>query len=89
MPRKKKTDSAVLGTTGESISSITYPAKRKNIPPAGLEAQGVVREAPRLRREYNPHLPPVLRSATDPAATLWQRDDGVCGRAVGAALDYH
>jgi adenine-specific DNA-methyltransferase len=39
-----------------------YPeAMRKNIPPAGLAAQGRVRETPRHRFEYNPHLPPVLR----------------------------
>ncbi len=36
-------------------------AKRKNIPPAGLAAQGQVREVPKHRYEYNPHLPPVLR----------------------------
>lgn len=65
MPRRKKTDVAGPGNPGDSITSIKYPAKRKNIPPAGLEAQGVVQEAPRLRYEYNPHLPPVLRSATD------------------------
>jgi hypothetical protein len=68
MPRKQKINAAVQGNTGEAIASIKYTAKRKNIPPAGLEAQGVVQEAPRLRHEYNPHLPPVLRSATDPAA---------------------
>ena len=48
-----------------SVASITYPAKRKNIPPAGLEAQGVVRETPTVRYDYNPHLPPALRSAPD------------------------
>jgi adenine-specific DNA-methyltransferase len=42
-------------------------AKRKNIPPAGLEAQGVLREAPKIRYEYNPHLPPILRTATKAA----------------------
>ena len=65
MPRKKKTDSASTSNAGDAITSLKYPAKRKNIPPAGLEAQGVVREAPRIRYEYNPHLPTVLRSATD------------------------
>jgi adenine-specific DNA-methyltransferase len=65
MPRKKKTDSAASANTGDSVTSIKYPAKRKNIPPAGLEAQGVLQEAPKIRYEYNPHLPPVLRSATD------------------------
>lgn len=67
MPRKPRPTPAVPGNAGDSISSIKYPAKRKNIPPAGLEAQGVLQEAPRLRYEYNPHLPPALRSATDAA----------------------
>src|ERR1039458_3597889 len=65
MPRKKKTDLADSANTGDSVASIKYPAKRKNIPPAGLEAQGVLQEAPKIRYEYNPHLPPMLRSATD------------------------
>ncbi len=67
MPRQKKTDPAGAPSAGDAIASIKYPAKRKNIPPAGLEAQGVLQEAPRLRYEYNPHLPPVLRSATEAA----------------------
>lgn len=68
MPRKKNIDSATPGNVGDAISSIKYPAKRKNIPPAGLEAQGRIQEAPRVRYEYNPHLPPQLRSATDATA---------------------
>lgn len=68
MLNKKETDAAAPAHAGDSIASIKYPAKRKNIPPAGLEAQGVVQEAPKLRYEYNPHLPPMLRSATDAAA---------------------
>ena len=36
-------------------------AKRKNIPPAGLAAQGKVRETPKIKYAYDPHLPPVLR----------------------------
>lgn len=34
--------------------------KRKNIPPAGLAAQGVMESAPKQRFYYDPHLPPVL-----------------------------
>jgi adenine-specific DNA-methyltransferase len=52
----------------DSIASLKYPAKRKNIPPAGLEAQGRIQETPKIRYEYNPHLPPILRSASDAAA---------------------
>jgi hypothetical protein len=31
-------------------------AKRKNIPPAGLAAQGEIREKPQIEYSYNPHL---------------------------------
>jgi adenine-specific DNA-methyltransferase len=31
-------------------------AKRKNIPPAGLAAQGEIREKPPIGYSYNPHL---------------------------------
>ena len=44
MPRKNNTDSAASANTGDSVTSIKYPAKRKNIPPAGLEAQGVLQD---------------------------------------------
>src|ERR1700675_4230679 len=68
MARKEKTGTAAKQpSAGEGIASIKYAAKRKNIPPAGIEAQGVLREAPRIRYEYNPHLPTVLRSAVDEA----------------------
>ena len=36
-------------------------AKRKNIPPAGLAAQGKIAEKPAERYFYNPHLSPILR----------------------------
>jgi adenine-specific DNA-methyltransferase len=61
----KKTRRTKSEKAGEAIASIKYPAKRKNIPSAGLEAHGRIEEAPKIRYEYNPHLPPVLRSATD------------------------
>ncbi len=65
MPRGKKQagDKDKAG-----VASITYAAKRKNIPPAGLEAHGVVRETPSVRYEFNPHLPPELRFSPDAAA---------------------
>ena len=52
----------------EAIQSVKHNARRKNIPPAGIEAQGQVQEAARIRFEYNPHLPPRLRYSDDPAA---------------------
>jgi len=43
------------------VAAYTHAATRKNIPPAGLAAQGRVREAPKQRYAYDPHLPPALR----------------------------
>ena len=65
MPRKTNTEADTPPNSGDLVKAIKYPAKRKNIPPAGLEAQGVVQDAPKIRYEYNPHLPPTLRSAPD------------------------
>ena len=65
MPRKNTGPTATSGT----VASYKYPSKRKNIPPAGLAAQATIQEAPRLRYEYNPHLPPALRSATEATET--------------------
>ncbi|MCI1278564.1 MAG: site-specific DNA-methyltransferase [Nitrospira sp.] len=59
----------VKPTPTDSVTSYKYSTKRKNIPPAGLEAHGYIREVPRIRYEYNPHLPPLLRSATDATGT--------------------
>src|SRR5919106_3166628 len=44
-----------------AASDYRHEAKRKNIPPAGLAAQGRVREAPKMSFAYDPHLPPILR----------------------------
>ena len=43
------------------ITDYRHADKRKNIPPAGLAAQGHVKEVPKTRYAYDPHLPPVLR----------------------------
>jgi adenine-specific DNA-methyltransferase len=45
----------------EPVKPYRHREARKNNPPAGLAAQGRVREAPRIHFAYNPHLPPVLR----------------------------
>jgi len=72
MPSRKRAPDAAPSTaapsTEQAVLATRHRAKRKNIPPAGLEAQGRVEEAPRVRHEYNPHLPPVLRFADEPAA---------------------
>ncbi|HMM57903.1 MAG TPA: site-specific DNA-methyltransferase [Rudaea sp.] len=67
MPRSKKSanNGASANQASGSVASLKYAAKRENIPPAGLEAQGRIEDTPKIRYEYNPHLPPVLRSATD------------------------
>ncbi len=67
MPRKRArqgTDTAVLDYRHDSA--------RTHIPPAGLAAQGMVREAPRLQFAYDPHLSPVLRSDPTGAADRLQ-----------------
>ena len=61
--REKKADTPA--SPADVVKTIKYAAKRKNIPPAGLEAHGLVQEAAKIRYEYNPHLPPVLRSAAN------------------------
>jgi len=46
------------------VADYRHKAKRKNNPPAGIAAQGSVREVGKIRYAYNPHRPPVLRSDT-------------------------
>jgi adenine-specific DNA-methyltransferase len=55
---------ALLGGAGETTDAVQtyrYDETRKNIPPAGLAAQGRIEERPKVRYSYDPHLPPVLR----------------------------
>jgi adenine-specific DNA-methyltransferase len=48
--------------TEQSVTDYRHEeAKRLHIPPAGLAAQGKIREKPKVQYAYNPHLPPVLR----------------------------
>jgi len=67
MPRKP-TSSKVPNST-DAVTSLTYDAKRKNIPLAGLESNWKVEDSPKIKYEYNPHLPPALRFSNDPAET--------------------
>jgi adenine-specific DNA-methyltransferase len=76
MPRRKSNNSSDSPTGSDSVAAYRHPSKRKNIPPSGLAAQGEIREAPKIRYEYNPHLPPVLRSGpaeTDQLPELLER----------------
>jgi adenine-specific DNA-methyltransferase len=59
-PRKSSTQ-APSPVLPEPVADYRYDAPRKNIPPAGLAAQGRLEEPQRIRYEYNPHRPPVLR----------------------------
>ena len=68
MPRKKSAGPGAARESG-AVTSITYRTTRKNIPPAGIEAHGVVREAPAVQYAFNPHLAPVLRSSPEPTRT--------------------
>ena len=43
------------------VEDYRHDAKRKNLPPAAMAAQGKVQEVPKGRYFYDPHLPPVLR----------------------------
>jgi len=69
MPPKKqtakRTNDRAKPTVKETVAATKYSAKRKNIPPAGLEAHGRVAESQKIQYEYNPHLPPILRSAKE------------------------
>lgn len=56
MARKKTTKAA-----DTSVLDYRHDTTRKNIPPAGIAAQGKVREVPKVEYAYNPHLPPALR----------------------------
>jgi adenine-specific DNA-methyltransferase len=51
--QKKDTSSPAL--------DFRYPNKRKYLPPAGIAAQGKVKETPKMKFAYDPHLPPALR----------------------------
>ena len=59
MPRGRKRTAPETSTA--PVVDYRHDASRKNIPPAGLAAQGRVRETPKLAYAYDPHLPPVLR----------------------------
>ena len=66
---EKKTNAELHAGPVEVVQTIKHAAKGKDIPPAGMEAKGRIQEALRIRHEYNPHMPPVLCSASD-AATV-------------------
>ncbi|MBX7215123.1 MAG: site-specific DNA-methyltransferase [Thermoflexales bacterium] len=65
MPRKPKTAPESAPTsTDAAVTAYKHQAKRKNLPGSGLAAPNKAEERPKIRHEYNPHLPPVLRFDT-------------------------
>ena len=52
----------VDATSYAKIADYLFDSKRKNIPPAGLAAQGKIADSNRIEYNYNPHRPPVLHS---------------------------
>lgn len=61
MASRGKKKAAEPAQPAETIADYRFDAKRTNIPPAGLAAQGKLESPARIRYEYDPHRPPVLR----------------------------
>lgn len=63
MPKKRTgaVAASVATRADPAVTDYRFDARRTNIPPAGLAAQGKLQQAPRIRYEYDPHRPPVLR----------------------------
>ena len=59
-PRGKKKEAESAQPT-DTIADYRFDAKRTNIPPAGLAAQGKLESPQRIRYTYDPHRPPMLR----------------------------
>jgi len=56
MAKSKKTNNS------SEVKDYRYKnSKRKNIPSAGLTAQGEIKEVPKIQYSYDPHLHPTLR----------------------------
>ncbi|MHC1724969.1 MAG: site-specific DNA-methyltransferase [Syntrophobacteraceae bacterium] len=68
MARQNRRNNSPL-VNEEAATVYKHTAKRKNIPPAGLEPHGYLAEAQKIIYEYNPHLPPVLRISPEAAKT--------------------
>lgn len=66
MAKKKKITKKTNSVDDSSIQDYRYKnSTRKNIPSAGLAAQGIIKDVPKIKYEYDPHLPPVLRFSSD------------------------
>jgi adenine-specific DNA-methyltransferase len=64
MPAKKSRKASAEDQT--PVTDYRYPTEhRKDIPPAGVGIQGKIQEEAKIRYEYDPHRPPVLRFNED------------------------
>lgn len=64
MPAKRTRKST--SSTETPVTDYRYPTEqRKDIPPAGVGIQGKIQEEAKIRYEYDPHRPPVLRFNED------------------------
>jgi adenine-specific DNA-methyltransferase len=64
MPAKRNRKST--SDTETPVTDYRYPTEqRKDIPPAGVGIQGKIQEEAKIRYEYDPHRPPVLRFNED------------------------
>lgn len=64
MPAKRTRKS--ISSTETPVTDYRYPTEqRKDIPPAGVGIQGKIQEEAKIRYEYDPHRPPVLRFNED------------------------
>lgn len=61
---KTANDDIAVHGSGDPALDYRHNAPRKNIPTAGLAAQGKVQQVAKLQYAYNPHLPPQLRFDT-------------------------
>ena len=50
-----------MSSKPDPVADYRHDATRKNNPPAALASQGHIREVPKQRYYYDPHLSPVLR----------------------------
>lgn len=73
-PSQNPANSETL-SADEMVTSYQHRAKRKNIPSSGIANQTKLEERPKIRHEYNPHLPPQLRFDAASAAHTDQLPD--------------
>src|SRR5688500_17801461 len=60
-PKNNPRTKAAKGSEGLPTADYRHAAKTKNLPPAGLAAEGKIEQPQKVQYAYNPHLPPVLR----------------------------